>query len=145
MTDRIRALIAEHEGFRADPYQDSEGNWTVGYGHLIGREQPSEAESALFTADTLENIFDADIRQAKLDVAAIFPNAGFSYARYAALVDMAFQLGRGRLRGFRRMIDAIGRNNWRTAAEEALDSDWARAYERRAQEISRMLETGLWE
>ena len=57
--------------------------------------------------------------------------ASFTPARQAALISMAFNLGKPRLAGFRRMRAAINRDNWQGAAHEAENSLWASQTRRR--------------
>jgi lysozyme len=64
---------------------------------------------------------------------------GFTAARYNALVSMAFNLGRGGMRRFTNMSAAIACNDWELAADEALNSVWARQVPARAHEIARAL------
>ena len=49
----------------------------------------------------------------------------FSDNRKIALIDMRFNLGPSRFRGFRRMIAAIKKGDWELAGKEAMDSKWA--------------------
>ena len=52
---------------------------------------------------------------------------------------MAFNLGRPRLTGFRRLRVAVNRGNWHGAADEAVNSLWARQIRHRATEIAAIL------
>jgi len=52
---------------------------------------------------------------------------------------MAFNLGRPRLTGFRRLCVAVNRGNWHGAADEAVNSLWARQIRHRATEIAAIL------
>ena len=69
-----------------------------------------------------------------------FTNA--STPRQLALLSMAFNLGGPRLAGFVKMRRAIAMQDWRAAADAALDSLWARQVGSRATELARMLERG---
>ena len=40
------------------------------------------------------------------------------------LVNMAFNLGRGRLSKFKKLITAVNEGNWQKAADEMVDSRW---------------------
>ena len=76
----------------------------------------------------------------RLPVRALYPAfRGFHPARQAALISMAFNLGKPRLAGFRRMRAVINRGDWGNAAAEAEASLWARQTRRRADEIARLL------
>ena len=68
--------------------------------------------------------------------------AGMAEPRRQALISMAFNLGGPRLAGFRRMRAAIAGNDWNRAADEALDSRWARQTGRRANETAALFRGG---
>lgn len=63
-------------------------------------------------------------------------------ARQAALLDMCFNLGISRLKNFKKMLAAFERGDYKTAAKEALDSNWARQVKGRATELSKIIEKG---
>lgn len=63
-------------------------------------------------------------------------------ARQLALIDMCYNLGLPKLLGFKKMIAAIQVQDWAKAADEALDSLWARQVGIRAERIAEMLKTG---
>ena len=65
-------------------------------------------------------------------------------ARRAVLVNMAFNLGRARLRSFRHMLRAVRRREYSRAAHEMLDSKWARQVGNRATELAEQMRTGRW-
>jgi len=62
--------------------------------------------------------------------------------RHMALISMMFNLGRGRFRGFRKMILAIENGDWEEAAEQAKDSNWYDQVGHRSKRIVHMLRTG---
>lgn len=66
-------------------------------------------------------------------------------ARQAALISMHYQLGAGTFRLFRRMLAAVRKMDWVTAAKECLDSDAARSYASRFDRNARALLTGEWQ
>ena len=62
------------------------------------------------------------------------------------MIDMAFNMGEPRLRGFKKMIAALHAGDFDRAALEALDSKWARedVAPERSGEIAAMLRTGRY-
>lgn len=133
-----KETIKQYEGFRRFVYDDAtgqpivkgytlKGNPTIGYGRELSKNGISEDEA--------EFLFDNDSADAENDIWALFPPArtpGLSEARRDALVDMRFQMGPSRFRGFVKMIQAIRDNDWWTAANECMDSDYGRVYPVRA-------------
>ena len=132
----LRALITRHEGYRRFPYQCSSGKITIGVGRNLEDVGIDEEEARY--------LLDRDIARAYVDLASSF--SWFELldrVRQRALVDMRFQLGGTGLRGFAGMLDALAVGDFDTAAEECLDSRYARQTPARAGEIARMLRTGV--
>ena len=134
------ALLADlkrDEGFRARPYRDSEGLLTIGYGTLI-EAGISAAEAETLLASRLSDIL------AELD--RRWPLAREVPAPVArGLCNMAYNLGVPRLLGFERMWAALAAGDYERAADEALDSKWARQVGARAARVAALIrEGGRW-
>jgi lysozyme len=126
--------IKHHEGYRSHPYTDSMGNITIGWGHNLHEKGLRIDEATL--------IFNNDIAQCEEEL---------SYFKWyteqpdnvkAALMDMCFNIGIGRLVGFRKMITALMNKDYTTAALEALDSEWAQQVGERAKDVALMMRQG---
>lgn len=137
MTD-LTDLIKKHEGFRSSPYRCSAGKITIGWGRNLDDVGLTEQEAEIL----LQN----DIKRAEDDLQTVFaPDFLFSvltYNRYSVLVNMVFNLGITRFRGFKNMIKAVKEKDWDRAALEMLDSRWAKQVKTRAYELARMMEKG---
>ena len=125
-------LIEREEGRRAAPYHDSRGKVTVGVGHLCepgeGAPFPDAAIDALFFEDRqiARNGARRFLEDHSIDIERI------GAARFAVLMSMAFQLGAGGLRQFRRFGAALAAGNFERAAAEMRDSRWHRQTTARA-------------
>jgi len=62
--------------------------------------------------------------------------------RQNALANMAFQLGLDKLLKFKKTLDLLKTGRWDDAANEALDSDWARQVPNRAKRVTDMIRKG---
>jgi lysozyme len=113
----IEQLI-RHEGLTRFPYTDTVGKLTIGIGRNLTDVGISRPE-ALFLLRT-------DLTQARTDLETFGWFAGLTPTRQRALLDMRFNLGPSRFRGFVRLLAAIARHDYRVAADEMLDSQWAR-------------------
>ena len=112
----------KHEGFRSKPYQDSLGVWTVGHGLTYITETESK-----------------EIVRARLHVLysrweIMRPN--FSFTVLDVLTEMSFQMGFHGVLNFKKMLAALTDKNYALAADEMLDSRWAKQTPGRAQEMS---------
>lgn len=106
------------EGFRRLPYRCTAGRLTIGYGTNL---------DAGITDDEAMFLLDSRVVLAVHDCQRAFAPwfAGLSLARRGVLVQMVYQMGLARVRGFRRMLAACARGEFDTAAVEMLDSKWA--------------------
>jgi lysozyme len=62
--------------------------------------------------------------------------------RQTAWAQMAFQLGLDKLQNFKKTIELLKASRWDAAANEALDSDWARQVPARARRVTDMIRKG---
>jgi lysozyme len=132
----LEETIKRHEGYRAKPYQDLEGVWTIGFGRNLEDRGIREDEALLM----LRN----DIREAEGHLLRLFAEESREWTerRWNALVNMMFNLGATSFSGFKKMIEAIRAEDWDTAAEEMLDSKWAKQVKGRALELAEMVRNG---
>jgi len=129
--------LKEHEGFRAKPYRCTAGKLTIGYGtNLDAGVTEEEADKLLeMDIDEIEDVFKAKM-----------PDWYFRLlpCRQSVLINMAYNLGINGLMKFKRMFDALGKDDFETASEEMLNSRWAAQVGNRAKELSKQMRTGKW-
>ena len=132
----VNELIKRHEGFREKPYLCTAGKLTIGYGRNLDDVGITKEEASL--------LLEKDIIIATNQVRLVFKEEykKFSYDRFMALVDMMYNLGLPRFKEFKKMIQAIRDNDWEEAAKQALDSDWAKQVQARANEDAELLRKG---
>ncbi len=124
---RSQAYIKANEGLRLEMYKCSNGYPTIGYGHLIRRDEMPSFKNRMITKEEAEAIFLEDWQAAYDGAARVVPSfEELSEARRIVLVDMAFQMGMMGLLTFQRMLKAIKRMNFVEAAAQILDSKYAR-------------------
>ena len=133
--EALKTMLLRHEGLRLRPYRDSTGRLTIGVGRNLTDVGISHDEAMM--------LLDADIERALRAFRACARLYGVDAERLPrrvrlALSDMAFNLGY-RLSGFRRMWKALASGDYDRAADEMLDSRWARQVARRATELSAMV------
>ena len=107
------------EGLSIKLYQCSVGKMTIGYGRNIEDNGISEEEA--------DYLLMNDIKRVQKELRANFEWFGLlSTARQGALINMCFNLGITRLLGFKKMIAALEMGDYQEAANQMLDSKWAR-------------------
>lgn len=132
--ERLTAQLKQHEGYRSEPYKDSVGILTIGYGrNLENGIRKDEAEIMLHN----------DIKTAYKAAQGIVSNFDvLSDQRKEVLVNMVFNMGKGALLKFRKMRAAIERNDFERAADEMLNSRWAEQVGYRADELEQQMRHG---
>ncbi len=127
--------IKDHEGKRNTAYQDPLGIWTIGYGHNLEARPLSDA--------VLEHILAEDIETALRDIRSIIPAFDeLDDTRRQVLVEMVFNLGKTRFTSFKRMLAAIYKKDFNTAANEMLNSKWHTQVGRRAEVLAERMRLG---
>lgn len=145
--------VERNEGYRASPYKDTEGLFSVGIGRcletnpLTGEEWKHLLEAHQLSVSISKAGADwLMLRQ--IDATELECSRAFDFwpeldeVRREALVEMAYQMGMERLLGFKKMLAAIRSKNWPVVNAEALDSRWARQTTARAKRTARQLSTG---
>lgn len=87
-------LIKSFEGFSADPYQDSAGVWTIGYGHTSGVNKSAPR----ITERQAEEFLDIDIKRAEFDIER-YISFDLNQNQYDALASLVFNVGAAPLLG----------------------------------------------
>ena len=158
----IEEQLIYHEGLKLTPYICPAGYWTVGVGRnleskglteeeqqeLFGnagytkseaiellKERPLTKEEALFL---LRN----DIAECEADLNQFPWFKKLDKVRRNVLIDMRFNLGPGRFRQFKKMLDALAYADYNTAAAEMMDSRWYHQVGHRSKRLVEMMRTG---
>lgn len=149
MRPELRHDLIRDEGIRQTAYQDSEGLWTIGIGHLIddGKETPRISK---LTLPEVYAFLEMDVDTAEQVCRRLFPQwLLIGTVRQDALINMAFNLG-NRLEGFKKFIANVNHaldtcadeESWQAAGREMMDSKWSKQVGQRAVRLRAMIETG---
>jgi len=133
--EKLKQQIRMHEGVEYKVYLDTKGISTIGVGRNL--------EGRGLSADEVDYLLGNDLDICVDELNKSFKwYAGLDDIRKRVLVDMAFNLGMPRLKGFVKMLEEIKKENWSEAAIEMLESRWADQVGNRASRLSEMMETG---
>lgn len=141
---RMEEDLHRDEGLRLRPYKCSTGHLTIGFGHRITKYDRIDAYSTIST-EMAGTLLTRDISTAFDAATSVFGRESFDSIeepRQRAIVNMIFNLGADRFRGFKKMIAAIKVRDWERAAEECLDSKYAKQVGKRADRVAHALRTG---
>ena len=136
MLDLIR-----HEGYMDTVYLDTENLPTVGVGHLIRDTDPEYHLEVgdVVSDERIEELFLRDIDEAIETAKTLTSLKEHPEEVQSIIVNMAFNLGFFRLRGFKRMLRALELFDYQSAAREMQDSKWYKQVRNRSIElVSRM-------
>lgn len=120
--------LVRDEGVRLRVYRCTAGALTIGVGHKL-TDREKQAGLSEISLERAGRLLHQDIGIAAGACHKIFGREqfdAFEEPRQRAMVNMAFQLGETRFRGFRLMIAAVKAGDWAEAHRQALDSKWAK-------------------
>ncbi len=136
-TERLRQDLIRHEGLKTTVYLDSLGNETIGCGRNVDHRGGGITEAeALYLLDN-----DIARVQAELDHALPWWRS-MDEVRQQVLANMSFNMGLATLLRFHNMLGALEHHNYDQAAQEMLDSRWAKQVGKRAVELAERMRTG---
>jgi len=131
-------MLKRHEGVETHAYECSEGKTTVG----VGRNIDQRGGMGL-SPDEVDYLLENDIERVIKELAGEYSWFNdLDDVRKDAMIDIGFNLGATRLRGFKRALSAMERGDYKVAATEFLDSKWAKQVGGRALELTDLIKTG---
>jgi lysozyme len=136
-----------HEGLRLVVYDDKtgeplrpgmvlKGHPTIGFGRALDVNGISKAEA--------HYLLDNDIARATKDAQGFLWFWELNDARQDVVIEMLFNLGLRDFMGFRRMIAAIARRDYESAADEMTLSRWAKQVGNRDLVLCQMMRSGKY-
>jgi len=137
VTEKLLEMLKRHEGVRSHVYLCSAGYETIGVGRNISKSGMGLSD------DEVDYLLENDIERIIKELSSEYPWFNtLDDVRKDAMIDISFNLGATRLRGFKRALAAMEVADYKTAAKEFLDSKWSRDVKGRATELCYMIETG---
>lgn len=133
------SMIERHEGRRNEVYKDSLGIPTIGIGYnlrnatakqdlaKVGANLKEVLRGKQLSDDQVNELFRMSLDRALKDAKSYYPEFDkLPDAAKGVLVDMSFNLGLTKLKGFKDLKTALGRGNYNAAADAMIDSAWYR-------------------
>jgi|TARA_R110002153_G_scaffold268679_1_gene433742 lysozyme len=136
-------MLKRHEGEvkkngRHVAYMCPAGHWTIG----IGRNIDPNGGIGL-SDEEVDMLLEGDILRVTKELSAEYPwFNSLDDARKNALIDISFNLGATRLRLFKKALAAMEVADYSLAADEFMDSRWAKQVRSRAIELTEMIRNG---
>ena len=133
MSDLI-SMLKRHEGRSLKPYLCTADKLTIGYGRNLEDMGISEDEATYLLQTDIDRCYS------ELSVFTWFHE--LDQIRQEALISMLFNLGLPRFLNFKKMIARLMAKEYSQAAEEIINSLYARQVGDRANELAYMIERG---
>jgi|TARA_R110002126_G_scaffold177586_1_gene326536 lysozyme len=136
--ERLLEMLKRHEGVESHAYECSEGKTTIACGRNI-----DQRGGIGLSEDEIDYLLENDVERVIKELAEEYPWFNdLDDVRKDAMIDISFNLGATRLRGFQRALTAMKEGNYTSAKAEFLESRWAKQVGGRALELADMVETG---
>ena len=124
--EKLKNEIKKEEGYRNVVYQDTLGFATIGYGHLVKKNEKFIKDKK-YDRKVLEKIFNYDVTIAIQDAKKLCK--GIENEDVLPIIShMCFQLGRPKTAKFVKMFEAIRNKDYYEAGLQMEDSLWAKKH-----------------
>lgn len=142
MNEKLVSQLIRQEGLHLKPYRCPAGKLTIGVGRNLDDVGISNEEALEFLRHDIEN---AAYEVAHLLADYVILRDQIGYARFAALINLAFNMGADGLSSFKKMFAALKRCDWDEAADQLLDSRYHDQVGERADELARQIRFGRFD
>lgn len=140
MSNKLIHMLKRHEGVRSKVYVCSAGYETIGVGRNIS------ATGLGLDPDEIDFLLMNDITRVRQELNRVFSwFDGLDAARKDAMIDIAFNLGLTVLCKFEKSLAYMKSGDYMLAADEFLDSNWAKQVGNRAIEVTDMIRSGEYQ
>lgn len=124
LLSKIEDKLEFEEGFESRMYKCPADKWTIGFGFNLETTPIPKEVARLWLSHLIENI--------RFQLGNYDWYRGLDEDRQVVIIDMAYQIGISGLFKFRKMIRAIEEKDYNKAADELMDSRYARQTPSRA-------------
>ena len=137
--DRLIEQLKRHEGVSAYCYKDINNLEHIGVGRNISKTGMG------LSMEEIEYLLSNDILRCIKELSAEYQWFGsLDEVRQEAIINIFFNLGATRFRGFKKAIAAMEAADYKLAATEFLDSRWSKQVGSRALELTDIIRTGSY-
>ena len=135
---RIVEDLKRHEGVILHGYLDHLNYMTIGVGRCV-----QENVGIGLTMEEAEYLLANDITRVREELTKMFEwFEDLNEPRQEAMINLNFNLGMTKLRGFKMALAAMSENDFDEAADQFMDSRWSSQVGQRAVEVTEQIRTG---
>lgn len=136
-------LLKFEEGYRERAYHCSTGYPTIGIGTKLGpKGSPLSNYTMVVTEHAAKALLDDEVKKIRNELVKRRWYVELDSDRQTIIKSMAYQMGVGGVLKFKKMIAALEHGDYQEAANQALDSRWAKQTPKRARRHAEVLESG---
>jgi lysozyme len=119
--------IQAGEGCKLEAYKDTNGFWTIGYGHKLPKPVSPEAWAGFTISQAVADRYLEEDLARSLKYASSLPEwtECDTTCRQNALTEIVFNMGAGTWQTFHDTRSAIQAKNWQSVHDHLLASKWA--------------------
>jgi lysozyme len=140
MREELISMLKQHEGVETHAYKCSESKTTIG----VGRNVDKNGGLGL-SDDEVDYLLQNDIDRVVVELDSEYDwFSDLDEVRQDAMIDISFNLGQTRLRGFKNALSAMAEGDWDEAADQFMDSRWSGQVGDRAKNLTDMIRTGAY-
>ena len=99
----LKSRIKKNEGYSNKPYKDQLGFYTIGYGHLIKKNEQKYFNKS-FEKKYFEDLFEIDFKKAVTQYYKNYYKKNHKQNEKELLIEMIYQLGGSGLSKFKKML-----------------------------------------
>lgn len=138
--EQLIEQLKRHEGVKTHAYKDHLGYVTVGVGRCL-----EEGVGVGLSEKEIDYLLLNDISRCAEELEGAFKwFASLDPVRRNAMINLCFNVGLPRLKGFVKALAAMEAQDYEEAAKEFYDSRWAKQVGNRAIEVCGMIRTGQY-
>ena len=119
----LQKRIKKNEGYSQKPYKDLLGYYTIGYGHLL-RKEDSKYFTTTFNKKHFDDLFIIDFYKAVNEYKKFFHRKIYKKKEKELLIEMIFQLGPKGVLKFKKMLFFLEKGEKYMTCLEMMDSLW---------------------
>ena len=134
LAPKVAKRLKKDEGFSEFPYRCTSGALSIGYGFNLDAGMTKEEASALLEIKMIRMIEALHKERPWLD--EMMPSA------ICGIWNLTYQVGVNGILKFEKMWNCLASHDYHGAADEALDSRWAKQTPLRAKRVAAMLRKG---
>ena len=132
--ESLKTRIRKNEGFSKKPYKDQLGKKTIGYGHLIKKNEKFFLKKN-YNKGFFIKLFEKDFKTSKQEFYKNFKKLNLKKKEKELLIEMIFQMGITNVKNFKKMFLYIKKKKKYLTALEMLDSLWYKQTPKRVENL----------